>query len=68
MYVARFGPRARRIVFELLVVLERMSCRLADRVIATNDSYREIESRRGGIATRKIAVVRMALISKISTP
>jgi glycosyltransferase involved in cell wall biosynthesis len=58
MYVARFGPRARRIVFELLVLLERMSCRLADRVIATNESYREIESRRGGIATESIAVVR----------
>ena len=58
MYVARFGPGARRSVFELLVLLERISCRVADRVIATNESYREIESRRGGIATEKIAVVR----------
>jgi glycosyltransferase involved in cell wall biosynthesis len=58
MYVARFGPRARRIVFEVLVLFEKISCRLADRVIATNESYREIESRRGGIATERIAVVR----------
>ena len=58
MYVARFGPRARRIVFEVLVLFEKISCRLADRVIAANESYREIESRRGGIATERIAVVR----------
>ena len=31
---------------------------MADRVIATNESYREIESRRGGVATERIAVVR----------
>jgi glycosyltransferase involved in cell wall biosynthesis len=58
MYAARFGPRARRMVFEILVLLERISCRLADRVIATNESYREIESRRGGVPSERIAVVR----------
>ena len=58
MYAARFGPRARRIVFEILVLMERISCRLADRVIATNESYREIESQRGGVPTERIAVVR----------
>ena len=58
MYAARFGPRARRIVFESLVLMERLSCRLADRVLATNESYREIESRRGGVPTERIAVVR----------
>jgi glycosyltransferase involved in cell wall biosynthesis len=58
MYAARFGPRARRIVFESLVLMERISCRLADRVITTNESYREIESQRGGVPIEKIAVVR----------
>ncbi len=58
MYAARFGPRARRIVFDLLVLMERISCRLADRVIATNESYREIEATRGGVARDRIAVVR----------
>jgi glycosyltransferase involved in cell wall biosynthesis len=58
MYAARFGPAAKRLVFELLVLLERASCRLADRVIATNDSYRRLEVRRAGISSEKIAVVR----------
>lgn len=58
MYAARFGPRARRMLFELLVLFEKISCRLADRVIATNESYREIESRRGRVAAERIAVVR----------
>jgi glycosyltransferase involved in cell wall biosynthesis len=58
MYVARFGSRARRSVYELLLLLEKASCRLADRVIATNDSYRNLEVRRTGVRPERVAVVR----------
>ena len=69
MYVARFGPGARRIVFDLLVLLEKISCRVADRVIATNESYREIESRRGRHRDRKDRrSFGMALISQDLEP
>ena len=59
MYVARFGPGARGgSSSSSWSSWRRISCRVADLVIATNESYREIESRRGGIATEKISVVR----------
>lgn len=58
LYLVRFGSGAPRLVYELLLRLEKASCRLADRVIATNDSYREVEVRRTGVSARKITVVR----------
>jgi glycosyltransferase involved in cell wall biosynthesis len=58
MYNARFGGKGNRFVFRALEVLERLSCRVADRVIATNESYREVEMRRGKVCAERITVVR----------
>src|SRR5439155_1010053 len=58
MYNARFGSRSRRLIYHVLVFLEKLSCRLADHVIATNESYKEIEMRRGRVPAQRIAVVR----------
>ena len=56
LYEAKFGRRDT--FYRLLCLLERLTFRLADRVIATNDSYREIAVARGGKARSEVAVVR----------
>jgi glycosyltransferase involved in cell wall biosynthesis len=57
MYEARF-PRPRRSVSRALCFFERLSFRLADHVISTNDSYRAIALERGGLPPRRVTVVR----------
>jgi glycosyltransferase involved in cell wall biosynthesis len=58
MYRARFGERASSIVFRALVLLERLSCRLADHVVTANESYREVELTRHRLAPDRATVVR----------
>lgn len=58
MYCARFGVRSRAAIYRVLVWLERLSCRLADRVIATNESYRALEAQRDRVPRERITVVR----------
>jgi glycosyltransferase involved in cell wall biosynthesis len=59
LYCVRFPDRTpKRSVHRALVLLERLSCRVADRIIATNKSYRRIESERAGVPVEKITVVR----------
>ncbi len=58
MYYARFPGRGNRLVHFALVLLEKLSCRLADRVIATNESYKAMEMQRGGVPAERITVVR----------
>jgi glycosyltransferase involved in cell wall biosynthesis len=57
MYRARFSGGS-RLIFRALVGLEQLSCRLADRVIATNESYKAVEMRRGCVPEGRITVVR----------
>jgi glycosyltransferase involved in cell wall biosynthesis len=47
-----------RFVYGILIFLERLSCRVADHVIATNQSYKNIELQRGKIPESKITIVR----------
>lgn len=58
MYGARLGGKGNPLVYRALVLLERLSCRLADHVIATNESYRAMEMERGGVPRERITVVR----------
>jgi glycosyltransferase involved in cell wall biosynthesis len=58
MYRALYGDRSSSLVFRLLVLLERLSCRVADQVITTNLSYRAVEQRRDQIPAERITVVR----------
>jgi glycosyltransferase involved in cell wall biosynthesis len=60
MYDALAGGRGNRLVRGVLVLLEQLSCRLADQVIATNESYRAIEIERGKVGPDRITVVRNA--------
>ena len=56
-YEVRF-PTGSRLVYRALRVLERQTMRTADHVIATNESFRELEMRRDGVASEDVSVVR----------
>jgi glycosyltransferase involved in cell wall biosynthesis len=58
MYDAIYGQRARGVVRWTLLLLEWITFRLADHVISTNESYREIAMVRGGVPSQHITVVR----------
>src|SRR5437763_15308120 len=45
-------------VHRALLVFEKLSCRLADHVIATNESYKAVEMQRGGVPEERITIVR----------
>ncbi len=57
LYQARFRERSES-VSNILFFLEKLSYRLADQVIVTNESYRQIATKRGGLDPSKITVVR----------
>jgi glycosyltransferase involved in cell wall biosynthesis len=58
MYDARFGTGAKKLVHKTLLLLEKLSYRVADHVIATNQSYREMAITRGGVPPEDITIVR----------
>lgn len=59
LYLSRFG-RDRDLLYRLVVFLERLTYRLADVVLATNESYRRIAVERGGKPPERVFVVRSA--------
>jgi glycosyltransferase involved in cell wall biosynthesis len=58
LYYARSAGRGNRLIHFALLVLEKLSLRCADHVIATNQSYRAIEMERGGVPPERISIVR----------
>ena len=58
MYESRFPGGGSRLVYKTLLFLEKLTCRLADHVIATNESYKEIEMERDGVPESRISIVR----------
>jgi glycosyltransferase involved in cell wall biosynthesis len=58
MYRANFGQGGNRFVHGVLVWLEKLSCRVSDHVIATNQSYKQMEMERAGVPSERITVVR----------
>lgn len=58
MYRARYGGRAKPIVEAALRFCERLSYRLADHVLVSNDSYRENAMLRGRVPASRVSVVR----------
>lgn len=57
MYVAKGGKKG-GILHRLLLLLERFTFKTADLVLATNESYRQIAIKRGGVPNNRIFVVR----------
>lgn len=58
MYGARSNGNGNALVTRVLTALESLCCRHADRVLATNESYREVEIARYGTSPERIEVVR----------
>jgi glycosyltransferase involved in cell wall biosynthesis len=58
MYQVRFPGGGSRLVYRVLVFLEKLTCRFANHVIATNESYRRVEMQRGGVPESQITIVR----------
>lgn len=58
LYNAHFPGRGNSLFYHTLVLLEKLSCRLADHVIATNQSYKTVEMQRGHVPEERITIVR----------
>lgn len=58
MYVARFHGGGKPLVYRALVELEKLSCRVADRVIVTNESYKKVAMERAHVPEERITIVR----------
>jgi len=58
LYCAIFPDRATRLMRRVLLMLEKLSLRCADHVIATNQSYKAMEMERGGVPEERITIVR----------
>jgi len=57
LYLTKY-PGRRGLLYRVLLLLERFSCRTAHAVVTANDSYRRITGDRHGISQEKIFVVR----------
>lgn len=58
LYRARFNNKGHKFIYAVLLWLERLSCQNADHVIATNQSYKELEVQRGHVPETCITIVR----------
>jgi glycosyltransferase involved in cell wall biosynthesis len=69
MYQARFPGGGNRFVYAVLVLLDKLSCRLADHVIVTNESYKKVAMERGRVPESRITVVRNGIeLSRLDRP
>jgi glycosyltransferase involved in cell wall biosynthesis len=57
LYLSKFG-RHKGLLYKSLLLTESLCCRLADRIIATNESYRQVEMSRYQVQADKIYIVR----------
>ncbi len=58
MYYARFGGQGSTLVYKSLLMFERLSCRIADHVITTNQSYKKLDIQRNKLPESSVTVVR----------
>jgi glycosyltransferase involved in cell wall biosynthesis len=60
LYLSRYGitGEGKGMIYRTLLLLEKINLKLANVVIATNESYRENDIRRGNLDARKVFVVR----------
>ncbi len=58
MYCARFRGEGKQIIYKTLLFFEKLTFRLANHVIATNQSYKTIALERSNLAPGQVTVVR----------
>ena len=56
LYIAKYNKKG--VFYQLMVLFEKLTFRLASRSIATNKSYKEIAIKRGGMTADDVQVVR----------
>jgi glycosyltransferase involved in cell wall biosynthesis len=57
LFLEKYGSKG-NLIYRILLLLEKHSCRTADLIIASNESYKKIEVERCGVNPRDIYVVR----------
>ena len=57
LYITKFSGK-KDIVYKILILLEKISCKMADAIISTNESYKKIIQYRHKINPGKIFIVR----------
>ena len=67
MYNALF-ENGKPLIHKILIWTEKLSCQLADHVIVTNNSYKQVDMERSGVAEDKITVVRNGPNLKLFRP
>jgi len=69
MYVARFRGGGSPLVHRALVLFEKLSCRFADHVIVTNNSYKKVAMERARVPEGRITIVRNGIeLSRTMVP
>lgn len=58
IYKVRFQGNGNRVVYKALLLFEKMSCKLADHIITTNESSKQIDIKRNNVPEEHITVVR----------
>ncbi|MBS1128209.1 MAG: glycosyl transferase group 1 [Nitrospirae bacterium] len=60
LYLSRYGIKGegKGMIYRTLLLLEKINLKIADVVIATNESYRASDIRRGNLDERKVFIVR----------
>ena len=58
LYMARSGGNGNKLVYKVLLLLEKWTFKTSDLVIATNESYKKIAMDRGGVKESHIEIVR----------
>jgi glycosyltransferase involved in cell wall biosynthesis len=58
LYKVRFDQKGNELVYHVLIWFEKLSCRCANLVIATNESYKSVEMDRGNLPEDRIMIVR----------
>ena len=58
LYHVRFGNKNNKLIYRILLWLEKISCRYADHVIVTNQSYKDMDLRRNRVSKERITIVR----------
>lgn len=57
LYLTKFSGK-KDFTYKILILCEKLSCKLADIIISTNESYKQIEMDRHHIDSKKIYIVR----------
>jgi glycosyltransferase involved in cell wall biosynthesis len=58
MYKERFEGKGNPRIHKILLWMEKVSCRAANHVIATNQSYKNLQMERNGVPEERITIVR----------